>query len=289
VVRITQRLGSLCGVGLAVSFALWMTGYWPPTFLNVQIGLTVLIFIVMGLEMARILYSGYLQHRQIGPAICACLAAITLCGGVYWLVPVTQNIGTNEMDLLINSMVGVLVASFALLCGAVMWGRRALKTVNSDTALGVSWLFGRKAEPRRLWSLSSNFVWLVVLAVVLAIVQFNFELFESGAFYETAKIAGIGLFLLMAASGLPRQYRSHGHYRPIAISVLGDTALAAVLTMILAPQPIASLFEPSPALSTIGLIFIAGYAAMSLGQVLDRRLAKAFAAEATNLLPAEAR
>ena len=242
----------------------------------------------MGLEMARILYSGYLQHRQIGPAICACLAAITLCGGVYWLVPVTQNIGTNEMDLLINSMVGVLVASFALLCGAVMWGRRALKTVNSDTALGVSWLFGRKAEPRRLWSLSSNFVWLVVLAVVLAMVQFNFELFEPGVFYETAKIAGIGLFLLMVASGLPRQYRSHGHYRPIAISVLGDTALAAVLTMILAPQPIASLFEPSPALSTIGLIFIAGYAAMSLGQVLDRRLAKAFAAEATNLLPAEA-
>jgi len=77
----------------------------------------------------------------------------------------------------------------------------------------------------------------------------------------------------------------HGHYGPVAISALGQTAIAAALIMILAPEPIAYLFKPSPALSTIGIVFIAGYAAISLGQVWDRRLAKILAA---NPLPTEA-
>ena len=117
--------------------------------------------------------------------------------------------------------------------------------------------------------------------MVVTMVQFNFEPFESGAFYETVKIVGIGLFLLIVAFGLLGQFRLHGHYGPVAISALGQTAIAAALIMILAPEPIAYLFKPSPALSTIGIVFIAGYAAISLGQVWNRRLAKTFSGQST--------
>jgi hypothetical protein len=161
VARMTRMLWLLCSAGIAVSFTLMMTGYWTfSTHSYVLTGLVVQMLIVIGLETTHILCSGYFQHRNIGPAICACLAAIIMCGGSYLFVRAVPDIGVNGLHFEINLMVGVLVAYFALLYGAVMWDRRAHKTVNGDTARGASWLFGswffgRKMQPRGLWSRSS--------------------------------------------------------------------------------------------------------------------------------------
>jgi len=289
IARITRRLWPLCGAGLAASLTLWTTGYWShTTHLNVQIGFMVLTFIIMGLEMARVLYSGYLQHHQIGPTTCACFAVAILCGGICWLVWIMPSIGTNDVNFVINLIVGVLVGGYALAYGAIMWDRRALRVIDGDATYGGSWLFGQKVGPYRLWSRSSALVWFVILAVVVVMVQFNFAPFEAGAFYETAKIIGIGLFLLIVASELPGKYRLHSHYGPIVIFVLGHTAIAAVLTMILAPEPISHLLAPSPALSTIGFVFIAAYAAILLGQTWEKRLAAAREVTTVKPLPADA-
>ena len=233
-------------------------------------------------------YSGYLQHHQIGPTTCACFAVAILCGGICWLVWIMPSIGTNDVHFVINLIVGVLVGGYALAYGAIMWDRRALRVIDGDATYGGSWLFGQKVGPYRLWSRSSALVWFVILAVVVVMVQFNFAPFEAGAFYETAKIIGIGLFLLIVASELPGKYRLHSHYGPIVIFVLGHTAIAAVLTMILAPEPISHLLAPSPALSTIGFVFIAAYAAILLGQTWEKRLAAAREVTTVKPLPADA-